>query len=100
FIVEHCPDLSLRREVLDLLSAPAPLSGIIAASAFKAGDQLGPYEIRELLGVGGMGEVYRARDPRLRRDVALKVISPKLVGDPSLRRRFALEARAASALNH
>jgi TolB-like protein/predicted Ser/Thr protein kinase len=47
-----------------------------------------------------MGEVYRGRDTRLGRDVALKVISPKLVGDPSLRRRFALEARAASALNH
>ena len=100
FIVEHCPDLTLRREVLDLLSSPAALSGILAANAFKAGDQLGPYEIRALLGVGGMGEVYRGRDTRLGRDVALKVISPKLVGDPSLRRRFALEARAASALNH
>jgi len=63
-------------------------------------DRLGPYEIQALLGVGGMGEVYRGRDTRLGRDVALKVISPKLVGDPSLRRRFELEARAASVLNH
>ncbi len=68
--------------------------------ALELGDRLGPYSIQALLGVGGMGEVYRGRDARLGRDVALKVISPKLVGDPSLRRRFELEARAASALNH
>ena len=65
-----------------------------------SGDRLGPYEIRTLLGVGGMGEVYRGRDTRLGRDVALKVISPRLVGDDSSRRRFEREARAASALNH
>jgi serine/threonine-protein kinase len=66
----------------------------------QAGDRLGPYQIQALLGVGGMGEVYRGRDTRLGREVALKVISPRLVGDPSLRRRFELEARAASVLNH
>ena len=66
----------------------------------QPGDRLGPYEIQALLGTGGMGEVYRGRDTRLGRDVALKVISPRLVGDPSLRRRFELEARAASVLNH
>ncbi len=66
----------------------------------QSGDRLGPYEIQTLLGVGGMGEVYRGRDTRLGRDVALKVISAKLVGDPDLRRRFELEARAASVLNH
>jgi serine/threonine-protein kinase len=66
----------------------------------QAGDRLGPYEIQALLGVGGMGEVYRGRDARLGRDVALKVISPKRVEDASLRRRFELEARAASVLNH
>ena len=63
-------------------------------------DRLGPYEIRALLGVGGMGEVYRGRDTRLGRDVALKVISPARLGDAELRRRFELEARAASVLNH
>ncbi|MEP6994285.1 MAG: protein kinase [Acidobacteriota bacterium] len=67
---------------------------------FATGDRLGPYEIQALLGLGGMGEVYRGRDTRLGRDVALKVISPSLVGDPSLRRRFEVEARAASVLNH
>jgi serine/threonine-protein kinase len=66
----------------------------------KAGDRLGPYEIKALLGAGGMGEVYRGRDARLGRDVALKVIAPRLVADPAARRRFELEARAASALNH
>src|SRR5438876_3809777 len=68
--------------------------------ALQPGDRLGPYEILTLLAVGGMGEVYRGRDTRLGRDVALKVISPRLVGDPSLRHRFEREARAASALNH
>jgi serine/threonine protein kinase len=66
----------------------------------QSGDRLGPYEILALLGVGGMGEVYRGRDTRLGRDVALKVVSPTLVVDASLRRRFEVEARAASALNH
>ncbi len=66
----------------------------------QPGDRLGPYAIQSLLGEGGMGEVYRGRDTRLGRDVALKVISPRLVGDPRLRRRFELEARAASVLNH
>jgi serine/threonine-protein kinase len=100
FVVDHCPDPELRREVLELLASPAPLSGIVAVNALEPGDRLGPYKIQALVGVGGMGEVYRGRDTRLGRDVALKVISPKLVGDPSLRRRFELEARAASALNH
>ena len=68
--------------------------------AFQPGDRLGPYRIQALLGQGGMGEVYRGRDTRLGRDVALKVISQQLAGDRSSRRRFEAEARAASALNH
>jgi eukaryotic-like serine/threonine-protein kinase len=68
--------------------------------ALAPGDRLGPYELQALLGAGGMGEVYRGRDTRLGRDVALKVIAPRLADDPAFRRRFELEARAASALNH
>jgi len=65
-----------------------------------SGTYLGPYEVVDPVGAGGMGEVYRARDSRLGRLVAIKVISPSLVGDEDRRRRFELEARAAGALNH
>jgi len=65
-----------------------------------AGDRIGPYEIVGLLGAGGMGEVYRAHDTRLDRDVALKLLPPELANDAQRLRRFELEARAASALNH
>jgi Tol biopolymer transport system component/predicted Ser/Thr protein kinase len=67
--------------------------------ALTAGAKLGPYEIRSLLGTGGMGEVYRALDPRLSREVAIKVLPPERM-DEERRRRFVQEARAASALNH
>jgi eukaryotic-like serine/threonine-protein kinase len=65
-----------------------------------AGSRLGPYRIDALLGAGGMGEVYRARDERLERDVAIKVLRPDEATDPDRQRRFAQEARAASGLNH
>jgi eukaryotic-like serine/threonine-protein kinase len=64
------------------------------------GNRLGRYEIIAALGAGGMGEVYRARDERLQRDVAIKVLRQEATADPDLQRRFALEARSASALNH
>jgi eukaryotic-like serine/threonine-protein kinase len=64
------------------------------------GTRLGPYEIVAPLGAGGMGEVYRARDTRLGRDVAIKVLPPSVSNDPERLRRFELEARAAGALNH
>src|SRR6202171_3748827 len=63
------------------------------------GERLGPYEILAPIGKGGMGEVYRARDPRLNRDVAIKVLPQAFATDAS-RERFHREARAASALNH
>src|SRR5437867_3587576 len=65
-----------------------------------AGTRLGPYEILALLGAGGMGEVYRARDPRLARDVAIKVLPSGVATDADRLRRFEQEARAAAALNH
>jgi serine/threonine protein kinase len=65
-----------------------------------AGTRLGPYEVLGLIGAGGMGEVYRARDPRLGREVAIKVLPVDLVVDEGRRRRFIREAQAASALNH
>jgi Tol biopolymer transport system component len=64
------------------------------------GTKLGPYEIVAPLGAGGMGEVYRTRDPRLGREVAIKVLSTSFSCDPERLRRFEQEARAASALNH
>jgi len=64
------------------------------------GTRLGPYEIVEAIGAGGMGEVYRARDPRLGRDVAIKVLPTAFSTDPDRLQRFEQEARAAAALNH
>src|SRR5262249_12082734 len=64
------------------------------------GTQLGPYEILEPVGAGGMGEVYRARDPRLDRDVALKVLHPGIADNPTRRARFEREAHAISRLSH
>jgi Tol biopolymer transport system component/predicted Ser/Thr protein kinase len=64
------------------------------------GDKLGPYEILSPIGAGGMGEVYRARDTRLGRDVALKILPAELANDTSRRQRFELEARAVAALSH
>src|SRR6266481_5821721 len=65
-----------------------------------AGAKLGPYEVLAPLGAGGMGEVYRARDPRLGRDVAIKVIPVSFAADTERLRRFEQEARAVAALNH
>src|SRR5678816_546913 len=64
------------------------------------GSRLGTYEITASIGEGGMGQVYRARDPRLGRDVAIKVLPDSLSSDPERLARFEQEARAASALNH
>ncbi len=66
----------------------------------QPGSRLGPYEIVARLGAGGMGEVYRARDARLGREVAVKVLPPEFASDSDRRQRFEQEARAASALNH
>ena len=66
----------------------------------SAGTRLGPYEIVSALGAGGMGEVYCARDARLDRTVAVKVLAPEFATDPGFRARFEREAKAISALTH
>jgi serine/threonine protein kinase/WD40 repeat protein len=68
--------------------------------ALASGTKLGPYEIQSALGAGGMGEVYRARDTRLDRTVAIKILPHHLSTDPDLKQRFEREARAISSLNH
>jgi len=68
--------------------------------ALVAGTRLGPYEIAAPIGAGGMGDVYRARDTRLDRTVAIKVLNSALVASPELKARFEREARAISQLNH
>ena len=68
--------------------------------ALVAGTKLGPYEIQSLLGAGGMGEVYRARDVRLQRTVAIKILPAHLSSNPNLQARFEQEARSVSALQH
>ena len=65
-----------------------------------AGTRLGPYEILAPLGAGGMGEVYRARDSKLKRDVAIKVLPQSLAADPDALARFEREAKAVAALSH
>ena len=71
-----------------------------ASRRLPPGTRLGPYVVESLLGAGGMGEVYRGRDPRLDREVAIKVLPAAGLADAERRRRFRQEARAASALNH
>jgi non-specific serine/threonine protein kinase len=107
-------DDALRREVDSLLSyqtaaepfLESPVLEVAArntddqASSPLVGQTLGPYQVESLLGRGGMGEVYLARDPRLERAVALKILPPELGGDADRMARFSREAKAASALNH
>jgi eukaryotic-like serine/threonine-protein kinase len=63
-------------------------------------DRIGPYRIVARVGAGGMGEVFKAWDPRLERDVAIKLLHPEMAADPDRQRRLIAEGRAASALNH
>ncbi len=77
------------------MDGPPPPAGRLAA-----GQRVGPYEIAAPLAVGGMGEVYQARDVRLGREVAVKILPAALSGDEERLLRFEQEARAAGALNH
>ena len=106
FLEQRCSsDTSLRREVETLLSSSDEarssfLENSPAAVALGPGTKLGDYEVVKLIGSGGMGEVYRARDLRLRRDVAVKVLPSFFSADKERLRRFEQEAQAAAALNH
>jgi len=105
FLAQACAgDPALRGEVESLLDQQADtfLEGAPPAGLQRltAGAKLGNFEIVELLGRGGMGEVWRARDARLKREVAIKVLPAGLARDPDRIARFEREARAASALNH
>jgi Tol biopolymer transport system component len=106
FLERVCSDdQSLRQELESLLaSAEKAPPGFLQSSAVRVtlakGTRLGEYEVESLLGYGGMGEVYRARDRRLDREVAIKVLPKFLSTDPDRLRRFEQEARAAAALNH
>jgi predicted ATPase len=92
----------IRADAGDLIPAEPRGSGARAASRprLEPGSRLGPYEVSSLLAVGGMGEVYRARDTRLGREVALKTLPAALARDQARVARLEREARAASALNH
>ena len=68
--------------------------------SYSPGDRIGPYEIISILGKGGMGEVYLAKDPRLQRHVAIKVLPRERLEDTERRKRFLREARAAAAVDH
>ena len=114
FLAAACAgDESLRKEVESFIISHEQASGFIEEPAFEVmaeslennqaqvvGRTLGHYKILESIGKGGMGEVYRARDTRLGRDVAIKVLPPAFSTDADRLRRFEQEARAASALNH
>ena len=115
FLREACAgDEALRREVESLLAHQPQAESFIEAPALEVaakgmaenrapslvGRQVGPYKIHSLLGVGGMGEVYLAQDPRLDRAIALKILPTELASDPDRMRRFVREAKAASALKH
>jgi len=115
FLREVCrDDEALRREVESLLAEPASAEHFLAEPALAVsaellddaaeplltGQRLGAYEILDLLGIGGMGEVYRARDTKLGRDVALKVLPRLFSADPDRLARFEREARVLASLNH
>ena len=96
-------DESLRAEIESLLRDDSRVNALLEPKASHTaliGQRIGGYEIRSLLGVGGMGEVYRARDPKLGRDVAIKVLPAGFASDGERLARFQREARLLASLNH
>jgi serine/threonine protein kinase len=115
FLAAACPaDSGVRREVESLLGESEMEAGLLDGPALVhpaqlaadegagtlAGKSLGAYQLITLLGAGGMGEVYLARDSKLERDVAIKILPPAFTSDASRMARFEREARALAALNH
>ena len=121
FLADACKDdVSLCREVESLLGADGKAGGFIESPAIQVAAQLltpeeiqqhaprslesgttiSHYQVLDKIGAGGMGEVYRAHDPRLGRDVAIKILPEASASDPGRLRRFELEARSTAALNH
>jgi serine/threonine protein kinase/Tol biopolymer transport system component len=115
FLDRSCAgDESLRRDVNALLDSPATAhrfldgdalevaAGLVSVSKMPvlSGRRLGIYQLQERIGAGGMGEVYRAHDPRLGRDVAIKILPHGFAADPNRQARFEREARVLAALNH
>ena len=115
FLEQRCAgDLALRREVEALLAQQASASDFPedragaaatqmvsdAGASLLTGRRLGAYQVHERIGVGGMGEVYRARDTKLGRDVAIKILPRLFTSDPNRLARFEREARVLASLNH
>ena len=117
FLRDACAgDEALRREIESLLGFESQARGFMTSPALEAmapapieldeaarplvGQRLGPYEIKSMLGAGGMGAVYRARDTRLGRDVAIKILPEAFIADADRRARFDREARMLAALSH
>jgi len=110
FLARACADDSaLRREVESLLAQPAGIidapiaalvAGLVSPASVRIGRRIGVFEVQRLLGVGGMGEVYRARDTRLGRDVAIKILPRAFKDDADRLARFEREARVLASLNH
>src|SRR5688572_9167468 len=107
FVARACAgDETLEREVLSLVASVERASDLFehitfaTRGALAPGAQLGPYEVVGPIGAGAMGEVYRAKDTRLGRDVAIKVLPIVFAADPDRVRRFEQEARSAGVLNH
>jgi len=115
YLAQACPDDEpMRQEVRSLLGHQRAAARFLEQPALAeaawslarearpplTGRRIAGHDVATLIGAGGMGEVYRARDSRLGRDVALKVLEPSVAADPEYRRRFEREAQSASALNH
>src|SRR6266853_1084796 len=115
FVADACAgDTALRSEVESLLRQESKADGFLGQPALVAaahslaadsgqsllGRKFGAYQVQSLLGTGGMGEAYRARDTRLSRDVAIKILPRLFVADPERRARFEREARVLASLNH